>query len=133
MYKIIKFKRHSDKRGMLSEIMRNDLEEFKKNKIKQINYSITLPGEKRGMHKHKKQIDYMLVLKGKIKLCLEKNDKKLIIEHSPNNKKYDFLIKIPSGVWHGYENVGNEPAMVLYMFTEVYDYDNPDEEKKEFD
>ena len=32
-------------------------------------------------------------------------------------------------MWHGTKNIGNEPSETIYFMNNLYDYDNPDEER----
>jgi dTDP-4-dehydrorhamnose 3,5-epimerase len=43
------------------------------------------------------------------------------------------LIVIPPGVAHGYQVLGNKPALVFYHTTESYKAENADEERIPFD
>ena len=42
-------------------------------------------------------------------------------------------IIIPNGVYHGFTAVGTEPAGIINIPTELYDYDEPDEFRRPFD
>jgi len=39
------------------------------------------------------------------------------------------LVKIPEGVYHGWMCVSEEEAIIVNIPTEVYDYENPDEQR----
>jgi len=43
------------------------------------------------------------------------------------------VIGIPGACWHGFKALGNEPAMLINFPTNLYDYDNPDEERFPYD
>ena len=43
------------------------------------------------------------------------------------------LVIIPPGVYHGFTAVGTEPACIVNIPTELYDYDDPDEYRLPFD
>ena len=51
-----------------------------------------------------------------------------IISNSQNPE----LIMIPGHLWHGTKNIGNETSETIYLINNLYDYDNPDEERKEW-
>ena len=44
----------------------------------------------------------------------------LLSEHRPQ------LIVVPPGIWHGVENIGNAPAVIVNMPDQAYDYEHPD-------
>ncbi len=39
------------------------------------------------------------------------------------------VIRIPGDCWHGFKLIGNEQAILLSSPTNVYDYEDPDEER----
>jgi len=124
-------KRLPDERGFFTEIMRKDWKDlFGNDSIAQANLSLTFPGIIRAWHKHVKgQTDYFIALKGTIKICAfdEKNEELDEIISSGQNLQ---AVRIPDHYWHGFKALGNEPAMLLYFTTNLYDYDNPDEERR---
>jgi dTDP-4-dehydrorhamnose 3,5-epimerase len=44
-----------------------------------------------------------------------------------------FLLVIPSGVWHGLQNLGTSEALVLNFPTKPYDYEDPDHYRLPYD
>ncbi|MBT9151313.1 MAG: hypothetical protein DDT40_01504 [candidate division WS2 bacterium] len=40
------------------------------------------------------------------------------------------IVRIPGFYWHGTKCIGNEPSLVLYNVTKLYDYEEPNEERK---
>ncbi len=40
------------------------------------------------------------------------------------------IVKVPGHYWHGTKTVGNEPSLTVYFTTRLYDYKNPDEERR---
>ena len=40
---------------------------------------------------------------------------------------------IPVGVAHGYQVLGNEPVVIVYVTTQSYDPKSPDEERVDWD
>jgi dTDP-4-dehydrorhamnose 3,5-epimerase len=135
--KIIPFLHH-DERGFLGEIFRQDwdsqLSEFLP---KQLLISQSKPGIIRAWHRHRRnQIDFLFVRKGILKICAYDGDDSsktcgqlveiIISATSPQ------IIKIPGHLWHGTKNVGNETSETIYFINNLYDYENPDEERKEW-
>ena len=124
-------KRLPDERGFFTEIMRKDWKDlFGNDSIAQANLSLTFPGIIRAWHKHLKgQTDYFIALKGTIKICAfdEKTEELNEIFSSGQNLR---AVRMPGHYWHGFKALGNEPAMLLYFTTRLYDYNSPDEERR---
>ena len=124
-------KRLPDERGFFTEIMRKDWKDlFGNDSIAQANLSLTFPGIIRAWHKHVKgQTDYFIAFKGTIKICAfdEKNEELDEIISSGQNLQ---AVRIPDHSGPGLKALGNDPAMLLYFTTNLYDYDNPDEERR---
>ncbi len=120
-----------DERGRLMEILRADDDFF--GKFGQVYMTTTYPGVVKAWHMHKNQTDNVACVQGMIKLALydsrqdsathkEVNELFLGI-HSP------MLVQIPSGVFHGWMCTSEEEAIIINIPTEVYDYENPDEQR----
>ena len=126
---------HNDKRGFLSEIFRQDWNNFLYDFIiKQVLLSQSKPGVIRAWHRHlRNQIDILFVQKGLVKICVYDGDSssksygKLveIISDSENPQ----IVKIPGHLWHGTKNIGSYTSEILYLINNLYDYENPDEER----
>lgn len=39
------------------------------------------------------------------------------------------LLKIPGECWHGFKAIGTKPVVLVNFPTELYDYNDPDEER----
>lgn len=93
----------------------------------QINYSILYPGVVKAWHRHKYQDDFFCVLNGmaQVGIYTDENgpEKFFIGEHNPA------VVHVKAGEWHGLTAVGNEPCGLLYLVTNKYDPNNPDEER----
>ena len=126
---------HKDNRGFLGEIFRQDwndiLPEFR---LKQLLISQSKPNVIRAWHRHiRNQIDLILVRKGILKICIydgDKNSKSFgqLVEITSNAENLE-LIKIPGYLWHGTKNIGKVESEIIYLINNLYDYDNPDEER----
>ena len=80
----------------------------------QVNFSILYPGIVKAWHRHKHQDDYFD----------EKGPEKFFIgEHNPA------IIHIKAGEWHGLTAIGDKPVGLLYLVTEKYNPNEPDEER----
>ncbi len=134
MLKGIKIKtidRFIDERGFFTEVMRTDWKDlFGEDTIKQANHSFTYPNVIRAWHRHLRgQVDYFLVLKGSIKIGVYDDDSGELDEIVSSGLDLQ-IVRVPGEYWHGFKAVGNEPAMLLYFTTNLYDPSNPDEERR---
>jgi dTDP-4-dehydrorhamnose 3,5-epimerase len=124
-------KRFPDERGFFTEVMRKDWKDlFGEDKIMQANLSVTYPGIIRAWHKHLRgQTDYLVALEGAIKICAYDDETEELDSITSTGKDLQ-MVSIPGRYWHGFKALGNEPAMLLYFTTRLYDYSNPDEERR---
>lgn len=126
-----------DERGFFAEAFRNDWAELVgDDQIVQVNASFSYPGMIRAWHRHLRgQIDYFLVLQGALKICAYDDregspaTRGKLVEIVVNSHKPQ-LIRIPGIYWHGAKNISNEPSLLIYYVTRLYDYQNPDEERR---
>lgn len=129
-------KKQVDERGFFSELLRSDWNSLiQDDKIIQINLSYAYPNIVRAWHKHLRgQIDYFICLEGAIKVCAY-DDRK----DSSTYGELDEIIlseeslkiaRIPGILWHGYKAISMRPIKTLYCVTKLYDYENPDEERR---
>jgi dTDP-4-dehydrorhamnose 3,5-epimerase len=120
-----------DERGFFTEVMRKDWKDlFAEDTIVQVNLSLTYPSIIRAWHRHLRgQTDYFLALKGLIKICAfdEKTQELDEVISSALNLQ---VVRMPGHYWHGFKVLGEEPAMLLYFTTRLYDPANPDEERR---
>jgi dTDP-4-dehydrorhamnose 3,5-epimerase len=120
-----------DERGFFCEVMRKDWQDlFSEDTVAQSNFSYSYPTVIRAWHRHLKgQIDYFLAIKGSIKICAF-DDETAEIDEIVSSALNLQLVRIPGHFWHGFKVVGDEPAMLVYFTTNLYDYNNPDEERR---
>lgn len=91
-------------------------------------YSYVYPGVIMAWHRHKKQTDYLFVVRGSLKVGLyDAKKKRLAFVYLHEQERQ--ILKIPAGMWHGYKNIGSGEAIVSYFITPKYNHDNPDEER----
>ena len=133
--KVLIPKKNNDARGFVSEILRDDWKEFFDGDFpKQINISKSLPGVIRAWHRHSRgQIDHFMVQTGKMKICVydaEKDSKTFgkLVELTASGDELQ-IIKIPGHFWHGTMTIGQEPSITIYFINNLYNYENPDEER----
>ena len=119
-----------DERGFFSEILRNDWVDFVDEWIVQANLSYSYPDIVRAWHRHNRgQVDYFLVIRGALKICAYEDEKRKLVEIISSGQK-PTLVRIPGYYWHGTRAVSNEPAITVYFATRLYDYGEPDEERR---
>ena len=129
--KVRPIKRFPDERGFFCEIMRTDWKDlFGADTIAQINHSFTYPEVIRAWHRHLRgQVDYFLAIKGTIKICAF-DDKTSELNEVVSSGSDLQVVRMPGHYWHGFKAVGNEPAMLVYFTTKLYDPVDPDEERR---
>ncbi len=125
-----------DERGFFSEALREDWKDLLgDDTIAQANISFSYPGIIRAWHRHNRgQVDYFLVLKGAMKICAyddrEKSPTKgKLVEIVASEHKLQ-VVKIPGFYWHGTKTVSSYPSLTAYFVSKIYDYKNPDEERR---
>ena len=124
-----------DERGRLTEILRADDEGF--TRFGQVYMTTNYPGVVKAWHRHELQDDMVCCVKGMVKLVLYDArggspskgtlSEYFIGDHNPK------LIRIPSGVYHGWKCISEEESMVVSVPTEMYDYGQPDEYRLPWD
>jgi len=128
---------NADERGHLVEVFREDWDEYTSEPAMSY-YSMTYPGITRAWHKHHRgQIDHFICPKGRIKIGVydERDnsptegdlDTFVIGEH---NQK---VVRVPGDCWHGFKTIGDEPAFLINFPSNLYDYEDPDEERLSYD
>jgi dTDP-4-dehydrorhamnose 3,5-epimerase len=129
--KVKPIKRFVDERGFFCEVMRTDWKDlFGEDTIAQANHSFTYPDVIRAWHRHLRgQVDYFLALKGTIKICAF-DDKPAELTEVVSSGSDLQIVRMPGHYWHGFKAVGNEPAMLLYFTTNLYNPADPDEERR---
>lgn len=125
-----------DERGSFAEIFRDDWTDFiDGDKIVQANLSYSYPGIIRAWHRHQRgQVDYFITVKGTTKICVydDRSDSKTRgqLDEIISSSERVQCVRIPGIYYHGFKSVGSEPALVVYLTTKMYDYKNPDEERR---
>jgi len=128
--------KHMDERGFFTELLREDWKNFLlKDNIVQFNLSNSYSGIIRAWHRHLRgQVDYFICIEGSIKVCAY-DDR----EDSETYGELDEIVlsserlrvaRIPGIIWHGYKAIGAKPIKLLYGANRLYDYKNPDEERR---
>jgi dTDP-4-dehydrorhamnose 3,5-epimerase len=124
-----------DDRGLLMEMLRSDDPDFQK--FGQVYVTMVLPGVAKAWHYHKIQTDHFVCVGGKAKVGLfdaregspTKGETQTVVLGFPDQS----LLVIPPGVHHGFTPVGDQPAFIVNVPTELYNYSEPDEYRRPFD
>ena len=132
--KIKPIKRIIDERGFFTEVMRKDWKDlFGEDTVAQSNLSYTYPNTIRAWHRHNRgQVDYFLALKGLIKICAFDQETSELDEVFSSGLDPQ-IVRMPGKYWHGFKALGDEPALLLYFTTRLYDAADPDEERRPWD
>jgi dTDP-4-dehydrorhamnose 3,5-epimerase len=134
--KVKQLKSVPDERGFFAEIFRSDWKSFiSTDNIVQVNLSMSHPETVRAWHRHSRgQVDYICVLKGKARICIYDDTKGSKTRGQLNeiilDGKKPSIVRIPGFYWHGTKCIGKELSLTLYLMTRLYDYKNPDEERR---
>jgi len=128
---IERLKRGPDERGFFTELIRKDWKELlQQDEIVQANLSITYPDTIRAWHRHLRgQVDYFIVLKGAIKICIYDEETRKLNEIISTEKELQ-VVKVPGKYWHGFKAIGDKAAWLIYFVNRLYDRENPDEERR---
>jgi dTDP-4-dehydrorhamnose 3,5-epimerase len=124
-----------DDRGFVMEVLRADWEDLLGgDTVVQANLSLSYPGMIRAWHRHLRgQVDYFLVLRGAMRICAY--DDAASASHGRLTEvvasgEVPQLVRIPGHYWHGTMTLGVEPSLTMYFTTRLYDYQQPDEERR---
>lgn len=126
---------HSDERGSLTEVLRADWPEF--TRFGQAILTINRPGVIRGWHWHRRQIDVIVPVSGRVLVPLydgrADSPTHRALEQRVSEDGARFALFVPPGVYHGYRTLGDEAATILNFPSELYDPRQPDEQRVPFD
>ncbi|KAF5434022.1 dTDP-4-dehydrorhamnose 3,5-epimerase [Candidatus Methanophagaceae archaeon] len=123
-------RRFADERGFFTELMRSDWADIFDQKIVQTNFSISYPGMVRAWHRHLRgQVDCFVVLRGALKICAYDDETEELDEVVSAGDNLQ-VVRMPGHYWHGFKVVGDERAYLVYFVNRLYEYENPDEERR---
>lgn len=122
-------------RGYLMEIQRYD--DFNFPGFGQAYITCTTPGIIKAWYRHERQTDQITVIKGSLLLALydERDDSPTCgyIQEIKISDAEPLLVKIPSGVWHGFMADASEDVLVLHLNTAPWNIEKPDEDRLPLD
>jgi dTDP-4-dehydrorhamnose 3,5-epimerase len=129
--KVYELKKFPDERGFFTELLRRDWKDLLGDEwVVQANLSYSYPGVIRAWHRHLRgQVDYFIVLKGAMRICAYDEKAKKMDEIVASEHRLQ-VVRIPGHYYHGTKTLGDKPSLTLYFVTRLYDYGNPDEERK---
>jgi dTDP-4-dehydrorhamnose 3,5-epimerase len=124
-------KKNNDERGSFTEIMRTDWKDLlNEDSPAQANFSVSYPSIIRAWHRHRRgQNDYLIVLNGALKIGVYDEKTRELDEIISTGQELQ-IVRVPGHYWHGFKVVGNETAFLLYFTTRLYEYEDPDEERR---
>lgn len=91
----------------------------------QLNVTTIWPGAILAWHRHEQQDDRMLVIRGSLKVGVWWPDHPEQVAWTVLTELHPDEYYIPRGAWHGYQNLGTDPAIVLTWINQPY---NPKDE-----
>ncbi|HEY7524415.1 MAG TPA: dTDP-4-dehydrorhamnose 3,5-epimerase [Candidatus Limnocylindrales bacterium] len=116
--------RHADERGAFRELWRASVFELVEGRFVQANLSTSAPGVLRGLHYHRRQLDYWIVASGRafvslvdVRPLLDRTGPRPLVE--TRELAADDWVVIPAGVAHGF--LALERLEMLYLVTNEYD------------
>jgi dTDP-4-dehydrorhamnose 3,5-epimerase len=120
-----------DERGVLTEILRSDDPEFLG--FGQVYLTTIYPGVVKAWHFHRHQTDMICCAAGELKLAIYDDQQgsptRGIVNEIFMGDSNRLLVKVPSGLFHGWKCIGESPALVLNLPDRLYDYASPDEQR----
>lgn len=122
---IVPLKQIRDERGKIMHMLRRDDAYFEV--FGEIYFSWVNPGVVKGWHLHKKMTLNYAVPVGSIKLVLydgrEKSPTRGQIQEIIMGEDDYKLVRVPFGIWNGFQGLGNEASMVANCATLPHDPD----------
>lgn len=128
---VTRLKKVVNPRGHLMEVQRADDSHY--SGFGQAYVTMTNPGVVKAWYRHHKQIDQIALIKGELLLVLfdtrpESATCNALTEIRIQEDEPQ-LIRIPPGVWHGFQAVGSDPAFLLHLNSIPFDFENTDEDR----
>ena len=113
-----KYLKHTDNRGVFSELIRLNIGG-------QVSFSETMPRMTRGNHFHIRKIERFAVIKGKALIQLRKTGttEKIDLYLSGDEPAY---VDMPIWYTHNMKNIGNEPLFTVFWINEFYKPEDSD-------
>jgi len=116
-------------RGLLTEIFRSDwrLDDGVVDQVFQVALG---PCEVTAWHVHRRTLDRLFVNRGAVRIVLYDARASSPTHGQVNEFRFGEqrpgLLLIPAGVWHGVQNLRDEPGGILNLVDRAYSYRDPD-------
>jgi len=112
-----------DQRGAVLHMLRADAPHFEG--FGEIYFSMVLPGAIKAWKRHHEMVMNFAVPVGRIKLAiyddrLDSPTRGTVQELTIGNEHYG-LVRIPPGVWYGFQGVAEEPSLIANCATLAHD------------
>lgn len=121
----------ADERGRVMEILRADDDLFVR--FGQCYLTTAYPGVVKAWHRHEKQTDHFVCLRGMAKVVLfddrDGSPTKGLVNEFVIGDHNPLLVQIPPRVFHGFKCVSEHEALVVNLPTEPYAHTQPDEDR----
>ncbi|MBN1435388.1 dTDP-4-dehydrorhamnose 3,5-epimerase family protein [Candidatus Fermentibacterales bacterium] len=121
--RLVDIRRFEDPRGSFEELFRSEWFPGAFSSESQVNLSVSEPGVVRGLHFHRRQSDFWVLLEGCLHTALvdlrrgsPAFRRSLMLRQDSGNRKG---LLIPPGVAHGYATI--ERSALLYVVSSLYD------------
>jgi dTDP-4-dehydrorhamnose 3,5-epimerase len=118
-------------RGRLMEVQRADEPDFPG--FGQAYVTQSFAGVIKAWYRHHVQIDQIAAITGLVKVVLYDARPGSATRGSVNEilmgELAPRLVRIPPGVWHGFQAVGEQSAFLLHLNTHPFSADAPDEDR----
>ncbi|MBI3861864.1 MAG: dTDP-4-dehydrorhamnose 3,5-epimerase family protein [Planctomycetia bacterium] len=128
---VVPLKKVVNERGHLLEVQRNDDCHFPG--FGQVYLTATKPGVVKAWYRHHRQIDQIALAEGTLQLVLydarDASPTCGMVQEILIDDNQPALVQIPTGIWHGFRAVGNEPALLLHLNTIPYSFEDTDEDR----
>jgi dTDP-4-dehydrorhamnose 3,5-epimerase len=116
-------------RGLLTEVFRSDWR-VDGAAVDQVFQVVLGAGEVSAWHVHRSALDRLFVNYGAVRVVLYDVRRGSATFRALNEFRLGLerpaLVVVPPGVWHGVQNMRDEPAAVLNLVDRAYDYADPD-------
>jgi dTDP-4-dehydrorhamnose 3,5-epimerase len=118
-------------RGRLMEIQRCDDDIFPG--FGQVYITGTYPGVIKAWYRHHRQIDQIAVVTGLLKLVLydtrEGSPTRGALSEVYLGDLAPKLVQIPTGIWHGFQALGDREVFAVHINAAAFQADHPDEDR----
>jgi dTDP-4-dehydrorhamnose 3,5-epimerase len=115
--------------GVLTEVFRTDWS-LDEGAVQQVFQTTVVPGGLSAWHAHQHTTDRLFVSSGMLTIVLYDARESSPTHGRVNELRFGAqrpaLVVIPPGVWHGVQNTGDVPALLLNLVDQAYRYEDPD-------